>query len=60
MATELKLTLYQELKQYSLEWTHHMGLFMDKSIETSHGKIHHMERTDKSVFARKKNPYFGI
>ena len=41
---------------------HNMGLFLDQSIETSHGKIHHMERTQKRVWekrAGKENPYFG-
>ena len=43
-----------------IAWNGHtMGLFMDESIETSHGKIRHMERTDKRVFAGKENPYFG-
>ena len=43
-----------------IAWNGHtMGLFMDKSIETSIGKIHHMERTHKRVFAGKENPYFG-
>ena len=33
-----------------IAWNGHtMGLFMDESIETSHGKIHHMERTQKRV-----------
>ena len=33
---------------------HNMGLFLDQSIETSHGKIHHMERTQKSVCWERK------
>ena len=40
-----------------IAWNGHtMGLFMDKSIETSNGKIRHMERTHKRVFAGKENP----
>ena len=35
-----------------------MGLFLDQSIETSHGKIHHMERTQQRVFAGKEKPLF--
>ena len=43
-----------------ITWNGHtMGLFMDKSIETCHGKIRHMERTHPQLCLQEKDCWKG-